>query len=158
MSPEDGRAGFSPDQVRTLASVLDRIIPPSGDGRLPGAGEIGLAGAIEEALRETPGRLAEVAEGLAALDGLARSRGSEDFSALPDPARLEALGELEAARPEFLPGLVFHTYVGYYQDPRVVEALGLEARPPHPDGYEMEPGDLTLLDDVRRRTKLYREC
>ena len=30
--------------------------------------------------------------------------------------------------------------------PQVVEGLGLEARPPHPKGYEMEPNDLGLLD------------
>jgi hypothetical protein len=48
--------------------------------------------------------------------------------------------------------------VAYYQAPRVVEALGLEARPPHPKGYEVELGDLTLLDEVRRRGKLYRDC
>jgi hypothetical protein len=25
-------------------------------------------------------------------------------------------------------------------------------------GYEMDPGDLSLLEPVRRRGKLYREC
>ena len=58
--------------------------------------------------------------------------------------------------PAFLPGLVFHTYAGYYQHDRVFEALGLEARPPHPKGYETEANDLTLLDPVRRRRRLYR--
>jgi hypothetical protein len=34
----------------------------------------------------------------------------------------------------------------------------MEARPPHPKGYEMAPHDLSLLDPVRRREKLYRDC
>ena len=55
------------------------------------------------------------------------------------------------------PTLTFVAYVGYYQHPRVVAALGLEHRPPHPKGHEMEASDLTLLDPVRRRGKLYRE-
>ena len=47
--------------------------------------------------------------------------------------------------------------MGYYQNPAVVTALGLEPRPPHPDGYELEPGDLGLLADVRKSGKLYRD-
>ncbi len=68
------------------------------------------------------------------------------------------LNEIATTQPAFLPGLIFHGYVGYYQHPEVLEALGLEARPPHPKGYEMEPTDFSLLDDVRRRERLYREC
>ena len=51
-----------------------------------------------------------------------------------------------------------HTYTGYYQHPRVLEALGLETRPPHPTGYPTIEGDLTLLDAVRGRARMYREC
>jgi hypothetical protein len=40
----------------------------------------------------------------------------------------------------------------------VLTALGLEARPPHPAGYAIEPNDLSLLDPVRRRAELYRRC
>ena len=65
--------------------------------------------------------------------------------------------ELSAAEPAFFPTLTFVAYVGYYQQTRIVESLGLEHRPPHPKGYEMEPSDLSLLDPVRRRGKLYRE-
>jgi hypothetical protein len=68
------------------------------------------------------------------------------------------LNEIATTEPGFLPGLIFHTYAGYYQNGRVMEALGLEPRPPHPAGYEMEPGDLTLLEAVRRRPRMYREC
>jgi hypothetical protein len=50
-----------------------------------------------------------------------------------------------------------HTYAGYYQHPRVMSALGLAPRPPHPLGYEMGADDLSLLDPVRRRAKMYRE-
>jgi hypothetical protein len=66
------------------------------------------------------------------------------------------LNELASAQPGFLPGLMFLTYAGYYQDPRVVEALGLEPRPPFPKGYDMEPNELSLLDEVRQRPTLFR--
>jgi hypothetical protein len=144
----------SPDTLRSLACVLDEIIPPGGAERLPGAGELGLARRIA-AIPE----LSEVlAQGLAGLDERARARGARGFAGLPAEQRREVLNELAAAQPAFLPGLIFQTYVGYYQDPRVLEGLGLEPRPPHPLGYTLEPSDLDdLLADVRQRRGLYRE-
>jgi hypothetical protein len=40
---------------------------------------------------------------------------------------------------------------------RVLEALDLEPRPPHPEGYATVEGDLSLLEPVRRRGRKYRE-
>ena len=57
----------------------------------------------------------------------------------------------------FVLPLTLHAYTAYYQQRRVIEALGREARPPHPRGYEMEPNDLSLLEPVRHRPKLYRD-
>ena len=48
--------------------------------------------------------------------------------------------------------------VGYYSDERVITVLKGDARPPHPLGYEIEADDFSLLDRVRARGKLYREC
>ncbi|MFI5393970.1 MAG: gluconate 2-dehydrogenase subunit 3 family protein [Candidatus Binatia bacterium] len=143
---------FSADEQRVLASVLDEIIPPSSDGRLLGAGQLGLARYIDEALQQTPEIRSMIAQGLSDLDNLARSRNAPGFAALSKPDKLQLLNGQAFVLP-----LTFHTYVGYYQHARVVEALGLEARPPHPKGYQMEPNDLSLLDVVRRRPKLYRE-
>ncbi len=142
---------FTDLEARTLASVLDHVIPPSADGRLPGAGALGIAAWIEDALRRTPELRAMIVDGLGALDELARAEDAREFAALPPDARLAALH----AQGFVLP-LTFQAVMAYYQHPRVVEALGLEARAPHPQGYEMAPGDLTLLDAVRGRPKLYR--
>ena len=153
MSDQTNNPGFSADEERTLAAVLDEIIPPSDDGRFPGAGQIGVASYIDQALQKTPELRSMIAQGLSDLDSLARSRNAPSFAALSQEDKLQLLN----AQAFVLP-LTFHAYVGYYQHERVVEALGLEARPPHPKGYQMEPNDLTLLDAVRRRPKLYRQC
>jgi hypothetical protein len=152
-------ADLSPGERRTLASVLDEIIPPSADGRLPGAGELGLAGHLEAVLGRAPELRPVVARGLAALDEFARGRGARGFAELPREARVEALNGLAATEPQCLPSLVFHTYTGYYQQARVLAGLGLAPRPPHPEGHALEAGDPALLEPVRRRgKKLYREC
>jgi hypothetical protein len=148
--------GLNEAQRSALASVLDAIIPRSADGKLPGAGELGLARAIEEKLGAM---VAFTARGLDALDALARERGANGFAALADAARADVLNAHAASDPGFLPGLVFQVYSAYYQHPRVHEGLGLEPRPPHPKGYSLEQPDLdALLAPVRARAKLYREA
>lgn len=144
---------LSADQERTLASVLNEIVPPSANGRLPGAGEIGLASYIKGALPKVPELWSMVVQGLTDVDETAKARHSRRFADLSGPEKVALLNE-----QAFVLALSVHAYAGYYQHARVVEALGLEARPPHPKGYQMEPNDLTLLDPVRRRPKLYREC
>jgi len=148
---------FSDDQTRVLTSVLDTLVPPGSDGQPPGAGELGLVRVIEDVVRRSPELAPVVEQGLARIGELARDRGARDFTALDRDGRRELLEELGSRQPDFLPSLAFHTYCGYYAQDRVLEALGLEPRPPHPKGYELERGDLGLLDAVRRRPRLYRE-
>ena len=153
MDNESNKRDLSNEESRVLTSVLDEIIPPSTDRRLPGAGQLGLAGYVVEALQKAPELIVMVAQGLSDLDNQARSRNASGFAALAREDKLRLLNEWG-----FLLPLTLHTYTGYYQHARVIEALGLDARPPHPEGYHMEPNDLSLLDPVRRRAKLYREC
>jgi hypothetical protein len=148
---------FSPEQAAALSHVLDLLIPPSADGRMPGAGEAGVGARIGATAERDAGLAAAVSAGLAALDDEARTRGASGFVALAAPDRLAALQAIAPAQPGFVPGLLFHTYAGYYQEGRVLEGLGLEARPPFPKGYAMEPFDESLLAGVKRRGKRYRD-
>jgi hypothetical protein len=157
MGETNAATGFSSDELRTLACVLDLLIPPSGDGRLPGAGEIGIGARIDQLAQREPGFRAVVADGITALDAMARRSDATEFATLAGEARLAALDEVAAAQPGFVPSLIFHTYAGYYQHGRVLEGLGLDPRPPFPTGHTLEPFDATLLDAVRRRAKLYRD-
>ena len=149
---------FDDAQVRSLAAVLDELIPPEPASGLPGAGALGLVDAIAAAIVKTPDLEPAVVEGLAGLDALARSRGADGFAAVAPADRAGLLDENALRQPAFLPGLIFHCFVGYYEHPQVMEALGLEGRPPHPKGYDMEPTDFSLLDAVRRRPPLFREA
>lgn len=143
------------NERQALGALLDEVIPPSPELSLPGAGEAGLAGEIEAA---APDLLPVLRQGLATLDEKARAGGAEGFAAQARPKRAEALAELIEEDPGFLPGIVFHTYARYYQHPQVLEALGLEARPPFPGGYAVEPLDPERLTEMRARARLWREC
>lgn len=158
MSEPEAAAAFDETQRRALACVLDLLIPRSRDGRLPAAGELGLAAHVERVAQRDLGLRMTVSEGLAALEERARRGGAAGFAELSAEGRLNALKEQAAAQPAFLPGLVFHTYVGYYQEGRVLEGLGLAPQPPFPKGHTLEPFDETLLAPARRRGKLYRDA
>ena len=137
-----------------LDAVLDTIIPASKDGRMPSAGRLELGESIREASGAFwPGTL----EGLEALNASAQEKGAEGFHALSPVERQETLALSEESHPSLLPGLVFQTYSAYYRHPRVLEALGLEPRPPFPKGFEIEDGDLSLLEPVQRREPFYRK-
>ena len=139
-----------------LRAVLVEIIPPSADGSFPGAGELGVGERIEAMLAQQP-ELGDIFEqGLASIRRLAERRNPSGFVGLAGAERAELLREVEATEPAFFGALLLHTYFGYYTDPRITDRLG-GRNPPQPDGYDLEPGDLSLLDPVRARPKLWRD-
>jgi hypothetical protein len=144
---------FTAEERRLLARVLDEIVPSRPDGKLPGAGQLGVAEHVERAVRNQAEVRSMIVQGLRALDTLARQRKGQEFAALSRADKVALLNEQTFVFP-----LMLNAYVGYYQHPRVVAALGLDPRPPHPEGYAMEPNDLTLLDPVRRRSTMCRSC
>jgi hypothetical protein len=146
--------GLDAERKRTLAVLLNLMIPPSGDGRLPGAGaaEVDLLGHLR---RE---RLAAWArDGLAGLVQAAHGDFGGEFAALDGAAQQAAFDAWRRREPRFFAELSAYVLQCYYQNDRVLEAIGLEARPPFPLGYVVPEGDLTLLEPVMVRGKLYRD-
>ena len=141
------------DAPAALAAVLDTLIPPSADGRLPGAGELGLA----EGLWGNSELRAVLEGGIAAADAAARERGAEGFAGLAREDRRAALEATAGDAPAFLPTALAQTLVAYYQHPRVIEALGLDPRPPFPRGYRVEETDFTRLQPAKGRAPFYRQ-
>ena len=147
---------FSAEQEELLARLLDEIIPPSEERGLPGAGALGLTPRMARTVEQNPMLRPVLDYGLGTLADLATKRDPAGFAALSREETKAVWEEFAATDQFFQPAFLFLVYSSYYEHPRVVEALGLEARPPHPKGYTMEPDDPTLLDPVRRRAKMYR--
>jgi len=150
--------GFTPDEARLLGPLLDAIIPPSHDGRLPAAGSLGLLDALATRIRATPMLQPVVEYGLGALAAAAAARNPDGWPALTPAERTAVLAEFAAADQFFMPAFLFVVYAAYYEHPRVVTALGLEPRPPHPQGYAMDADDDldALLARVRARGAIHR--
>ena len=144
---------FTADETRTLALVLDVIIPPDPARRLPGAGQAGVAAYVERVLRSLPDLRGMVVQGLADVEAQARDRHGRGFAALSADERAALLAE-----QGFVFALTLQAYVGYDQQESVLAGLGLDPRPPHPGGYAVPANDLSLLDPVRARGARFREC
>jgi hypothetical protein len=147
---------LSKEQRRALNEVLDELIPPNPDRKLPGAGEIDLATAVDKALARNPGMQPVIEQGLATVAEIVGAHDLDGFAAAAAPQRGSMMRELEAKDAGFIMTLMFVAYAAYYQHERVLACLGLEARAPHPRGYDMRPHDLTLLEPVRRRGRIFR--
>ncbi|MEZ5558062.1 MAG: hypothetical protein R3E86_05870 [Pseudomonadales bacterium] len=159
MSERDGKLIASDQpltdtQRATLARLLDLLIPASADGRMPAAADLdlyadlaGLNAPLLEALRV----------GLDRLETLAQDYLGQSFAALAARDCLTLRDRVRDEHPEFLRTFVVQSVARYYQHDRVMTAIGLEPRPPWPQGNLIEEGDWRLLDPVRARPRLYRD-
>lgn len=142
-------------QRATFETVVDMIVPASADGRKPSAAEVGVLHFIAE---RQPGELPAIAQDIDRLDAVARERHGAGFTEIDAASRQAVVEAMRADDGTFLRNLALHTVTCYYQDDRVLAAIGLEPRPPFPKGYEVVSGDTDLLEPVRRRGSIVREA
>lgn len=137
-----------------LAAILDELIPPSDDGKIPGAGALGVADFLPTAqayASDPDGSVQTI------LDAV-----SSDFADLSRDEKIADLQRVEGAHPQAFETLVRLTYMGYYSRPDMRPHFGVGAHPIHPKGYPVERESSKLMDEltapVRARGKVYRDA
>ena len=148
------RSFFSDAQIELVTEVLNRIIPANEE--LPGAGEIAV-NFLDEVVGGSPRLKRILHHGLSQIEVCAYRMYTKDFPSLSCEQMHAVLRQVEVDEGEFFDLLVRQTYNGYYTDPRIVELLGLEARPPQPLGHREDQGNITLIETVKNRGIVYRE-
>ena len=154
--PDGAKMFLTGPQNALMIDVLDRIIPR--EGKFPGAAEHGVVDHIDRIVGKSRNLRRLFSEGLASVDMVSLNMYSKGFSSLSDEQRDAVLRRVESERGEFFEALVRHTYAGYYSSPAVIRLLGLEARPPQPMGYQLDPFDPGLLERVKKQGKIYRDA
>ena len=158
MSNDDDLIGsdrpLTGDERQILEALVGAMVPANDVYRIPGADDpLILAGMLS-----SPAVIMNlVAEGLKPLDEFSVDRRGEHVHSLDKATRLELLGEFAPLHMPFYQALASVILNSYYQDDRVMTALGMEARAPFPNGFEVPEGDWSLLDRVRKRDKMYRD-
>lgn len=136
---------------RALRCVAAIMIPACAARGMPGADDDAIFADIVRSL----GRDATaVRRALRQLDILAGAR----FADLPVAAREEAGRLLREEHPPLAAVLVAAVVRCYYRDDRVMRAIGMEPRPPFPQGFEVAEGDYSLLDPVSARGPIWRKA
>jgi hypothetical protein len=129
-----------------LAALLDAIIPANEEKSLPSAKDLDLVAYLNEQAADF---IPLLIHGLDDLD--------DQFARLTAADRHPVVEDLSKTQAALFNGLLFHALACYYQDDRVLEALGMAAGPPFPRGNEIVEGDMSLLDPVLKRPRLYRK-
>lgn len=142
------------EQRRTLELLANMIVPADPERGMPGAGEIDLPVYLAEFARDA---VEPIRAELDELNETARAWAGSGFTELDEASRQKLIEQLRAGDAQYARNVVVQVLCCYYQDERVVRALGVESTPPFPAGNDVDMGDLSLLDPVRERADVYRK-
>jgi hypothetical protein len=137
---------LSEAQQDKLAAFLDAIIPADEEKGLKGANELDLVAYLSDQAADF---IPLLIHGLDSFD--------DQFAQLNPAERHLVVEDFSKTQAELFNGLLFHAFACYYQDDGVLEAIGMAAGPPFPRGNEVVEGDMSLLDPVLKRPRLYRK-
>ena len=137
-----------------LVALLDVIIPADNARELPSAAELNFLEYLEEFGAD---HIPKIKEELDELNKAALDKTSSFFFELEKDKQLELCALLRETKRRFARTILVQTLNCYYQDSRVLAAWGRKAGAQFPGGNEVPQGDLTLLDPVRKRGKIFRD-
>jgi hypothetical protein len=135
----DIQAGLSDSECQQLQKIAGILIPADDQYAVPGGDDPAIFADIIKSIGRD---LADVRKALATLEGKAPEA---VLQAVQPPCSDAALA---------LGRVILQCY---YRDDRVLHSLGVEPRPPFPKGHELEQGDWSLLDPVRKRAPFWRD-
>jgi len=135
------QSGLSREEIGLMRRVAGLMIPQSEAFGVPGADDpLIFADLLASLGRDLPA----IREALSLIKQAQQS----------DAAALAAM--LTSMRPDLCASLVSVVTRCYYRDNRVMKSIGMAVRAPYPEGFSIEPNDLTLLDPVKARGRRYR--
>jgi hypothetical protein len=142
---------FTKQEQIILRRLAGCMISASEDFQIPGADDKVIFDRLLDRAKPMVTELRQVMEAF-----LGECGGIKDVAALSD---VDFSAEMNTARQkphpflEVITGLVANAY---YSDPRILASLNKEDRPPFPEGNDLEQGDWSLLDPVKKRDPLFR--
>lgn len=147
---DDRGTKFTPSELKDLRRLAGFMVPPSQEFRVPGADDAMIFADIVRSIGRDHGQVR------AALAMLGEMAGG-DFAGLEDAAAQTKAMELLKRGGAAATALGRAVLQCYYRDDRVIAALGLDPRPPFPQGHVLEQGDWSLLDVVKGRPRMWRD-
>lgn len=134
-----------------LRCIAGHMIPASAAHDVPGADDPAIFANMVASVRRDKQALSRT------LQFVDRAAGGR-LADLPRVEQSLLLERLRASDPGVFTVVEAVVSRSYYRDDRVLRSIGMDARPPYPDGYDVSQGDWSLLDPVRKRTAMYRDA
>jgi hypothetical protein len=144
---------LSTEQWDALRAIADVIIPPSAEHGIPGAGDEAICKNI---LLDGHKLIDKIVLALDTLEQMANDAHASRFTKLTQMQREAVALSFQDEHADAANMLQALAAQCYYRDDRVLLSLGMEARAPFPEGYEVDEGDWSVLDPVRRRQAFHR--
>jgi len=153
--PLSAAAALGAREQKLLLSVMDEIVP-AGDG-MPAASEVGGLDYLNRLARRDRQVAKDLRASLEALEALGQERFQGSFLSLGPERRVELLAALEQQSGNSFGTLRDYVYEAYYTQPKVWKLIGYDFRPTNGAGPHMKPFDETVLAEMRRKPRYYRE-
>jgi hypothetical protein len=139
----------------TLKTVMDLIIPES-DG-MPSASEAGGLKYLESLMRRNKDAAADITKGLEVTEAFSERSFKRKFRQLEKSDQIAVLKKMEATALDVFDALRAFVYESYYTQPAIWKLVGYELYPTDHTGPHLKPFDDSLLANVRKMPKLYRD-
>ena len=144
------------DTQSALKTVMDLIVPAS-DG-MPSASEAGGLAYLESLMQRNKDAATDIRKGLDVAEAFSERSFEKKFSELQRHDQIAVLKEMEHAALGVFDALRAYVYESYYTQPAIWKLIGYELYPTDHMGPHLKPFDDSLLVNVQKMPKLYRDA
>jgi hypothetical protein len=144
------------DTQSTLKTVMDLFIPAS-DG-MPSASEAGGLTYLENLMQRDKDAATDITNGLNVAEAFSERSFKRPFTQLERNDQIAVLKEMEDTALGVFDALRAYVYESYYTQPAIWKLIGYELFPTDHRGPGLKPFDDSLLANVRKMPKLYRDA
>jgi hypothetical protein len=138
-----------------LRTVMDLLIPAS-DG-MPSASEAGGLTYLERLMQQDKDAAADITKALNVADAFSQRSFQKSFEDLEKNDQIAVLKEMENSALGVFDALRAYVYESYYEQPAIWKLIGYELYPTDHTGPHLAPFDDSLVANVRKMPKLYRD-
>lgn len=143
------------DTRNALKTVMDLMIPAS-DG-MPSASEAGGLAYLERLMQHDKNAAIDITKGLDVANAFSERSFQKSFSDLDKNNQIAVLKQMEDSALGVFDALRAYVYESYYTQPAIWNLIGYELYPTDHMGPHLQPFDDSLVENVKKMPKLYKD-
>ena len=140
----------------TLKTIMDLLIPASDE--MPSASQAGGLTYLGNLMQRNKDVAADITKDLAVIEAYSERSFKKAFNQLESTDQIAILKGMEETSPGVFDSLRAYVYESYYTQPAIWKLIGYELYPTDHTGPHLAPFDDSLLANVRKMPKLYRDA